>query len=129
MVREFREFIMKGNVVDLAVAVIIGAAFAGIVTSFTNSVLMPLIGIIGGKPSFDDYFVTINGSQIKYGSFLTAVANFLIIAFALFLVVKAINRVQSLRTTQNEVQTEAAVTEVEVLAEIRDLLAAQQQGR
>jgi large conductance mechanosensitive channel len=125
MLREFKEFINRGNVVDLAVAVVIGAAFAKIVTAFTDNILMPIIGIVGGKPSFNDYYVEINDSQIKWGTFLTAVVDFLIIAFAVFLFVKAINRLQNLRKTQNAVQTEAAVTEVEILAEIRDLLATQ----
>lgn len=120
MIKEFKEFIQRGNVVDLAVAVVIGAAFAAIVTSFTNDLLMPLIGILGGKPTFDDYFLTINGSEIRWGAFLTAVVNFLIVAFAVFLVVKAINKLQNLRKKE-EIQ-EVEVTELEVLTEIRDLL-------
>ena len=126
MIKEFKDFIQRGNVVDLAVAVAIGAAFALIVTSFTNDLLMPIIGIVGGKPSFDDLFVTINGSQIKWGSFLTAVVNFLIVAFAVFLVVKAINKLQNLR--KKEEMEEVEVTELEVLTEIRDLLVAQNGG-
>src|SRR5262249_5066547 len=123
VIKEFKEFISKGNVVDLAVAVVIGAAFALIVTSFVNNLLMPIIGLIfGGKqPSFDGYSLTINGADIRYGSFLSAVLNFLIIAFALFLVVKAFNRMQRLRRTEEEKDVEEA-TEVELLTEIRDLL-------
>ena len=126
MIKEFKEFIQRGNVVDLAVAVVIGAAFALIVTSFTNDLLMPIIGIVGGKPSFNDFTLTINDSVIRWGSFITAIVNFLIVAFAVFLVVKAINKLQNLRT--KEEMEEVEVTEVELLAEIRDLLLAQSGG-
>ena len=126
MIKEFKEFISRGNVVDLAVAVVIGAAFAAIVTSFTNDVLMPIVGILFGKPKFD-YTLTVNNSIINYGLFLTAVVNFLIVAFAVFLVVKAINKMQSLRAKPEEIE-EAELTEVELLAEIRDLLVAQNGG-
>ena len=125
MIKEFKEFIERGNVIDLAVAVVIGVAFAAIVTSFTNDLLMPIIGILGGKPTFD-YTLEINKSIISWGAFLTAVVNFLIVAFAVFLVVKAINAMQNLRKRE-EIQ-EAEITEVELLAEIRDLLVAQNGG-
>jgi large conductance mechanosensitive channel len=127
MIKEFREFIQRGNVVDLAVAVVIGAAFAAIVASFTSDVLMPIIGIFGGQPSFDQYDLKIRDSVISWGSFVTAIVNFLIIAFAVFLVVKAINKMQSLRAKPEEIE-EAELTEVELLAEIRDLLAASGAG-
>lgn len=121
MIQEFKDFISKGNVVDLAVAVIIGAAFATIVKAFTDGIIMPIVGIIGGKPSFDEYVLEINGSKILWGSFLTAVVNFLIIAFAVFLVVKAINRAQRLRKTVEEAEVEQD-EQVVLLTEIRDLL-------
>ena len=126
MIKEFKEFIQRGNVVDLAVAVVIGAAFAVIVKSFTDDILMPIIGIIGGQPKFD-YTLEIRSSVINWGLFLTAVVNFLIVAFAVFLVVKAINKMQSLRATKEEME-EAELTEVELLTEIRDLLVAQNGG-
>ncbi len=97
MIKEFREFIERGNVIDLAVAVVIGAAFAAIVASFSKDILMPIIGIFGGKPSFDEYTLTINNSVISWGTFLTAVVSFLIVAFAVFLLVKAINKMQNMR--------------------------------
>jgi len=125
MIKEFKEFIQRGNVVDLAVAVVIGAAFAAIVTSFTTNILTPIIGIIGGQPTFD-YSFAINKSEIKWGLFVSAVLNFLIVAFAVFLVVKAINKLQNLRA--KEEMQEVEVTEVELLAEIRDLLLAQNGG-
>jgi large conductance mechanosensitive channel len=123
MIKEFKEFIAKGNVVDLAVAVILGAAFGLIVTAFTKGILMPLIGIVGGQASFDDYKITINGSDILWGSFVTATVNFLIVAFALFLIVKAMNRMQNLR--KKEEVEEDEITELQLLTEIRDLLVAQ----
>lgn len=121
MLKEFKEFISKGNVIDLAVAVIIGGAFALIVKAFTDGILMPLIGILGGKPSFDEYTLTVNNSVIRWGSFLTAVVNFLIVAAAMFIVVKSINKLQTMRRKEEEVEEDEA-TEVKLLTEIRDLL-------
>lgn len=126
MLEEFRKFIMKGNIVDLAVAVVIGAAFAAVVTSAVENVLMPIIGIIGGEPSFDAYFITINGSQIRWGSFVTALVSFVIIAAAVFLALKAFEKSQSLRKTEANVEeAETLSVSEELLAEIRDLLQAQ----
>jgi large conductance mechanosensitive channel len=124
VLKEFKEFIAKGNVIDLAVAVVIGAAFALIVTAFVNGILMPIIGIVGGKPTFDDYTVTVNNSIIRYGTFISALVNFLIIAFAVFLVVKAINKMQAMRKTEEEKEEELD-EEVLLLTEIRDLLRAE----
>lgn len=122
MIQEFKDFINRGNVVDLAVAVVIGGAFALVVTSFTNDILMQLVAAVVGKPDFKDLTFTINDAVIRYGAFLTALINFLIIAFAVFLVVKAINAMQNLRKTAAEEAAEAEVTEVLLLEEIRDLL-------
>ncbi|WIG60161.1 MAG: Large-conductance mechanosensitive channel [Ktedonobacterales bacterium] len=89
---EFKDFIMRGNVVDLAVAVVIGVAFGAVINALVNDIIMPIIGILGGKPNFDQYYWTINGSKILVGSFLTAVVAFLIIAAAIFfLVIKPLN--------------------------------------
>lgn len=122
MLKEFKEFISRGNVVDLAVAVVVGAAFTGVVTSFTNDVLMQILAIFGGKPDFGQYTLTINDAVIRWGSFLTAVINFLIVGFAMFLVVKAINKVQNLRAREQAEAEAAAETEVELLTQIRDAL-------
>ena len=92
---EFKEFIMRGNVLDLAVGVIIGAAFQAIVTSLTSDIISPILGIFGGV-NFDQFQVTINGATIMYGKFITAVINFLIMAFVIFLIVKLVNKVMSL---------------------------------
>lgn len=102
---EFKTFIMRGNVIDLAVGVIIGAAFQAIVNSLVNDVISPIIGIFGGM-NFDQMSFTINGSVIFYGKFLTAVLNFLIMAVVIFLLVKAINAVSQLGKKKEEVVEE-----------------------
>jgi large conductance mechanosensitive channel len=117
--KEFKEFIARGNVVDLAVAVVIGAAFTAVVTSFSNDILMQVLAIFGGQPDFSEYTITINDAEIRWGSFVTALVNFLIIGLAMFLVVKAINTLASLRQREQE---EAEATEIELLTEIRDAL-------
>jgi large conductance mechanosensitive channel len=125
VLQAFKKFIMRGNVIDLAVAVIIGIAFGAVVKSLTEKVLMPLISVIigGDTPTFN-YTLDLRGKSIEYGVFLTEVVNFLIIAFALFLIVKAIEKAQSLGKRKDDTDTELKVTEVELLEEIRDLLAA-----
>ncbi len=98
---EFKVFIMRGNVIDLAVGVIIGAAFQAIVNSLVNDVISPFLGIFGGM-NFDQMFFEINGAQIYYGKFLTAVINFLIMAAVIFVIVKAINRITSIGKKKKE---------------------------
>ncbi|MCQ2484472.1 MAG: large conductance mechanosensitive channel protein MscL [Clostridia bacterium] len=103
---EFREFIMRGNVIDLAVGVIIGAAFQAIVTSLVDDIITPLLGIILGKVDFSSLSVMVGDANISYGKFITAVINFLIMAFVIFLIVKGINAVSakaaSLKKTEEE---------------------------
>jgi large conductance mechanosensitive channel len=118
---EFKEFIMRGNVIDLAVAVVVGAAFTQVINSFAKDILMQVVGIFTGKPNFTDLHVTVNGSQINYGNFLTALVNFLIVAVAMFLVIKGINSMQNLRR-RDEVEEEHELTEIELLTQIRDAL-------
>ena len=92
MLREFREFILRGNLVDLAVAVVIGTAFTALVTSLVTNIITPIIAAIGGKPDFSDLAFTINGSKFGYGAFLNALIAFLIIAAVVFfLVIKPVN--------------------------------------
>jgi large conductance mechanosensitive channel len=126
VLKEFREFIQRGNVIDLAVAVVIGAAFTSIVTSFNEDLLSPIISIVGGEPDLSAYSVTVNGADIRFGAFLTAVINFLIVGFAVFLVVKAINAAQSrIKRPEEEAAEEAASAadeQVALLTEIRDSL-------
>lgn len=84
MFKGFRDFVLRGNVMDLAVAVIIGAAFTGIVTALTTNIINPLLGAVIGKPNFDFLIGHVNGGEIKYGTFITAVINFLILAFVIY---------------------------------------------
>ena len=103
MVREFRDFLMRGNIVDLAVAVVIGAAFGAVVTSLTDDLLMPIIGIFGGSPDFSANTFAINGSEFRWGNFLTTVISFAIIAAAIFfLVVQPMNALMA-RVKRGEV--------------------------
>jgi large conductance mechanosensitive channel len=135
MLKEFREFAMKGNVVDLAVAVIIGAAFGAIVTSVVGDIIMPIIGAITGGLDFSNYFVPLaksvtatnladakkQGAVLAYGNFITLTLNFLIIAFVLFIVIQLINRLK--RKEEAKVAEPAKLpVEVVLLTEIRDLL-------
>ncbi len=101
LLNEFKTFVLRGNVVDLAIAVVIGAAFSGIVDAMVKGIIMPIIGIFGGKPSFDSYYWDINGSHILIGTFLTAVVNFLIIAAIIFFfVLQPINMLMARRKTE-----------------------------
>ena len=93
MLKEFKEFALKGNVMDLAVGVIIGGAFSAIVTSLVDDIIMPVVTIFTGKTDFTDLVLKIGNSEIKYGSFITAIVNFLIIAFSIFLVIRYINKI------------------------------------
>jgi large conductance mechanosensitive channel len=121
MLSEFKEFIMRGNVVDLAVAVVVGAAFTQVVNSFAKDVLMQVVGIFTGKPNFSGLHLTVNNSQINYGNFLTALVNFVIVALAMFLVIKGINSLQGLRR-RDEAEEQHELTEIELLTQIRDAL-------
>ena len=94
LLKEFKEFINKGNVMDLAVAVIIGGAFTSIVTSLTDNIINPLISMIGGSPDVKGMAITFNGSTVDFGAFISAVINFLIVAVVVFSLVKAINKAQ-----------------------------------
>jgi len=124
VLKEFRDFVMRGNVVELAVAVIIGAAFGAVITAFTAAFITPLIALIGGKPDFGDLRITISGTIFPYGQFLNALISFLIIAAVVFFfVVRPMNKVMA-RMKQGE-EPEAPSAEVATLIEIRDLIATQ----
>lgn len=92
MLKEFKEFAMKGNIMDLAIGVVIGGAFQKIVTSLVEDIIMPCISILTGKVDFSDMVLTIGNASIKYGNFITTIVNFLIISFSIFLVVRYINK-------------------------------------
>ncbi len=123
MLKEFRDFINRGNVIDLAVAVIIGAAFSGIVTSLVNDIVTPIIGVITGGVNFSGLAITVGEAVIGYGNFLQAVINFLLIAFVVFLLVRMVN---NLRKKEADLPADppAPTTEEKLLTEIRDLLKA-----
>jgi large conductance mechanosensitive channel len=132
--RDFRKFILRGNVIDLAVAVVVGAAFNAVVQSFANDILMGFVGAIFGKPNFRNLSVSLRGcttnaaghrvcnGTIAYGNFITQFVNFLIIAFAVFVAVKLFERLQRLRPPMDEDPEVLSRTEV-LLTEIRDSLA------
>src|SRR6185437_10147655 len=132
MLAEFKKFALRGNVVDLAIGVIIGAAFSGIVNSLVGDIIMPLVGAIGGGLDFSNYFIPLSpkvtavalveakkqGAVLAYGNFITLVLNFIIIAFVLFLVIRAMTRLM-----QKEAEKAPPIDKKEqLLAEIRDLL-------
>ena len=124
MLKEFKTFIARGNVVDLAVGVIVGAAFGKIVTSLVDDILMPVVGLLIGGIDFSGLMFTIGDAEIKYGTFLQNIVDFLIVAACVFLMVKAINKF-----IQKEQKKEAAKgpsvekQQLKVLEEIRDSLA------
>lgn len=97
MLKEFKEFAMKGNIIDLAIGVVIGGAFQQIVNSLVQDMIMPAISILTGKVDFSDMVLTIGDASIKYGNFITTIVNFLIIAFSIFLVVKYLNKLNKLK--------------------------------
>jgi large conductance mechanosensitive channel len=136
MLREFREFAMKGNVVDLAVGVIIGAAFGAIVASLVGDVIMPIIGAITGGLDFSNYFTPLSkavtasnladakkqGAVLAWGNFLTLTINFLIVAFVLFVVIRGMNTLKRKDAAAPPAAPPKPTREEELLTEIRDLL-------
>jgi large conductance mechanosensitive channel len=136
LLEEFKKFAMRGNVVDLAVGVIIGAAFGAIVTSLVGDIIMPIIGAVTGGLDFSNYFVPLSksvtasaladakkqGAVLAWGNFVTITINFLIIAWVLFMVVRALNRFMAKEAAKPATPTEAPRNEV-LLQEIRDILA------
>ena len=138
MLKDFQDFIAKGNVMDLAVAVIIGAAFATIVGSLTDDIIMPIVGAIFGGADFSNYFILLStpagyegtatdyaalkeagAAMVGYGAFITALINFLILAFIIFLMVRYVKK---LTAKQEAEAPPAGPTEIELLTEIRDAL-------
>lgn len=129
MLKGFKEFISRGNVVELAVGVIIGAAFKNIVDALVDGIINPLIAAVIGKPDFSDAFIlTLNGSDVKFGLLITAVINFILMAFAIyFCIVVPMNALNARRKKADDEAAEAAEAEVsdevKLLTEIRDALA------
>jgi large conductance mechanosensitive channel len=137
MLKEFQEFISKGNVMDLAVGVIIGGAFGLIVSSLVSDIIMPIVGAIFGGFDFSNYFLPLSssvtatsleearkqGAVFAYGSFLTVVINFLILAWIIFIMVKLLNNLRKRLEKEKPVEVTAPPADVQLLTEIRDLLA------
>ena len=124
MLKDLKAFLLRGNVVDLAVAVIIGAAFGAIVTSFVNDIITPLILNPALKAAGVEKIAELTWNGVAYGSFLSAVINFIVIGTVLFFIVKAAEKAQNLGKKEEAVEEEApAPTQEELLTEIRDLLA------
>ncbi|WP_208440699.1 large conductance mechanosensitive channel protein MscL [Bartonella raoultii] len=133
MLKEFKEFALKGNMIDLAIGVIIGGAFGNLVNSVVNDIFMPIIGLFTGGIDFSNMFIQLAGEQqatlsaakaagatVSYGHFITLLINFLIIAWVLFFFVKAINKIRRKEEGENPPKTSS---EEQLLTEIRDLLA------
>lgn len=137
MLKEFREFAMRGNVIDMAVGIVIGVAFGKIVTSLVNDVIMPPIGLLMGKVDFSDLYVNMGSVDypslaaateagapvIRYGLFINTVLDFVIVAFAIFLVIRTMNRLKRKEEAAPPPAPPAPSAEEKLLAEIRDLLA------
>jgi large conductance mechanosensitive channel len=126
MLKEFKNFLFRGNLLDLATAVILGGAFGLVVQSLVRDVITPIIAAVVGKPSFDDLTVGIGDGVVRYGTFLTLLFNFVIIALVVFMILKAATRAQKFRATTDIPDEDAPPPsdEAVLLAEIRDLLRA-----
>ena len=123
ILKEFKDFITKGNLIEIAVGLVMALAFTAVINALVNNVLMPLIAAIFGKPSFDDLTATLNESVIPYGTFITAVVTFLLIAAAVFFfVVKPYNAWKARRAKAEEAAPAAPAEEIVLLREIRDRL-------
>ncbi|NLV16656.1 MAG: large conductance mechanosensitive channel protein MscL [Syntrophomonadaceae bacterium] len=122
MWQEFKEFAMKGNVLDLAVAVVIGGAFGKIVSSLVNDLIMPLVGILLGGVSFEQLSAQVGNAVVSYGILIQSIVDFFIIAFSIFLLVKAINKVKKKEEEVADPEPPAPSREEVLLTEIRDLL-------
>lgn len=121
MLKEFRDFINRGNVLDLAIAVIIGGAFGAIVTSLVNDIITPILGVLMGGVNFSGLAVTVGEAAIGYGNFIQSIINFLIIAWVIFLLMKAVNSMKKPPAPEVPVPP-APSAEEKLLTEIRDLL-------
>ncbi len=136
MINEFKEFIMRGNVMDMAVGIIIGAAFTAIVTSMVGDLIMPVIGVLTAGIDFADMFIALDGMEyasldaakeagaavVSYGVFINALINFLIVAFAVFMLVKGVNSMKRKAEENPEEAPAPPPADVQLLTEIRDLL-------
>ena len=120
-IKEFKEFISRGSVIDLAVAVVIGGAFTKIVNSLVDDIIMPIIGVIIGGINFENLMITVGTAEIKYGMFIQAIVNFLLIALVIFSIIKSINQFKKKEEEKPE-EPEKPSEDIVLLTEIRDLL-------
>ncbi len=119
MIKEFKEFISKGNVLDLAVGVVMGSAFSGIVTSLVNDIIMPLVGLLIGGIDFSGMHATVGDASITYGNFIQNIVNFLIIALSIFIFIKFINRLSKKVKKEEEKEEEKKIDpQTKILEEI-----------
>ena len=121
-IEEFKKFIARGNVIDLAVGVIIGGAFSSIVTSLVNNILTPILGLVLGGVDFSSLSITFRDTKIEYGAFIQSIIDFLIIAICIFTIVKIINKIIHIKKKEEEKAVPKKSDEVLLLEEIRDLL-------
>src|SRR6476620_8436980 len=124
MLKDFKNFLFRGNLLDLATAVILGTAFGAVVASFVKDVITPIIAAIGGQPDFSSLYIKLGDGRLAYGNFLNTLISFVIIAGVMYLILKAATRAQKLRATTDEPDEDALPPsdEAVLLAEIRDLL-------
>ncbi|AUZ28767.1 large conductance mechanosensitive channel protein MscL [Bacillus cabrialesii] len=122
MWKEFKAFAMRGNIVDLAIGVVIGGAFGKIVTSLVNDIIMPLVGLLLGGLDFSGLSFTFGDAVVKYGSFIQTIVNFLIVSFSIFIVIRTLNGLRRKKEAEEEAAEEAPDAQEELLKEIRDLL-------
>ncbi|ETP67963.1 large conductance mechanosensitive channel protein MscL [Planomicrobium chinense] len=128
MWEDFKKFALKGNVLDLAIAVVIGAAFGKIVSSLVEDIIMPAVGILLGGFSVEDWTYTFQGAELRYGLFAQSVIDFFIIAFSIFLVIRIFTKLKRKKDVPAEVEPEVLDKKEELLVEIRDLLAKEKTG-
>jgi large conductance mechanosensitive channel len=129
IIQEFKTFALKGNAIDLAVGVVVGAAFTGIVNSLVNDIINPFLGLVTGRIDFSDKVIVLREATeaaaaltVRYGAFITALINFMIVSFAIFIVVRQINRLKE-KEEAKPAQEKSVSEDVKLLTEIRDLLA------
>jgi len=119
--KEFKSFISRGNVVDMAVGVVIGGAFTAIITSLVNDVIMPIIGMVTGGINFSELKATVGSAELCYGNFIQAIVNFLLVALVLFFVIKALNKMKK-KEEEKPAEPPKPAEDIVLLTEIRDLL-------
>lgn len=120
-IKEFKEFISRGSVIDLAVAVVIGGAFTKIVNSLVDDIIMPIIGVIIGGINFENLMITVGTAEIRYGMFIQTIVNFILISFVIFSIIKSINQFKKKEEEKPE-EPEKPSEDIVLLTEIRDLL-------